>query len=166
MNRSALAARRGTTLVAILIAVGIGLLAIRVAAAWAADSAPLAVSPVSVDALEGQLEAERARSGQLLAELSRLSSQSSELGTALEAANGRIADDSEHAADLAKELDAAQKKLAKLEKEIRKARAALADQPATTVTTVRTVSAQVSGGEHDDHEDDEEHEGDEEHDDD
>jgi chromosome segregation ATPase len=166
MNRSALAARRGTTLVAILIAVAIGLLAIRVAAAWAADSAPLSVSPVSVDALQDQLEAERARSGELLAELSRLSSQSAELGTALDAANGRIADDSEHAADLVKELDAAQKKLAKLEQEIRTARAALADQPVTTVTTIRTVSAQASGGEHDDHEDDEDHDDDEEHDDD
>jgi len=158
MNRSALVARRGTTLVAILVAVGIGLFAIRVAATWAADSAPLTVSPVSVETLHGQLEAERARSEQLLAELGRLSSQSSELGTALDTANGRIAADSEHAADLAKDLDAAQKKLAKLEKEIRKARAALADQPATTVTTVRTVATQASGGEHEDDEEDEDHE--------
>jgi peptidoglycan hydrolase CwlO-like protein len=163
MTRTALAARRGTTLVAILVAVAIGLLAIRVAAAWAATSAPLTVSPVAVETLRGQLEVERARSEQLLAELGRLSSQSSELRTALDAANGRIADDSEHAADLAKDLDTAQKKLAKLEKEIRRARAALANQPQTTVTTVQTAATQQSGGEHEDHDD---HEDEEEHDDD
>jgi chromosome segregation ATPase len=164
MTPAALAARRGTTLVAILVAVGIGLLAIRVAAAWAADSAPLSVSPASPDALQGQLEAELARSEQLLAELSRLSSQSSELGTALDAANGRIANDSDHAADLAKELDAAQKKLAQLETEIRNAGARLADQPAP-VTAVRTVATQASSDDHGDHEEDGD-EDDEEHDDD
>jgi len=151
MTRTAIAVRRSTTLVAVMLAVALGFLAIRVAAAWTANAAPLEVAPVSVETLRAQLDAERTHSAQLSSELRRLMAQSAELNAALDAADSQIANDADHADQLSMDLAAAKKKLRSLEKSIRVARAALAKQPTVTVTTVATTqTASVSGGEHDD----------------
>jgi chromosome segregation ATPase len=162
MTRTALVARRSTTLVAVILVVALGFLAIRVAAAWTASAAPLEVAPVSVETLQAQLDAERSHSAQLSSELHRLMSQSAELNAALEAAGTQIAKDADHADELSTDLATAKKKLRSLEKSIREARAALARQPTVTVTTVATAqTASASGtGEHEDHEDEEEHDDD------
>ena len=151
MTRTAIAVRRSTTLVAVMLAVALGFLAIRVAAAWTANAAPLEVAPVSVETLRAQLDAERTHSAQLSSELRRLMAQSAELNAALDAADSQIANDADHADQLSMDLAAAKKKLRSLEKSIRVARAALAKQPTVTVTTVATKqTASVSSGEHDD----------------
>ena len=152
MTRTAIVVRRSTTLVAVIFVVALGFLAIRVAAAWTASAAPLEVAPVSVETLQAQLDAERSRSAQLSSELHHLMSQSVELNAALDAAGAQIAEDADHAGDLSKDLVAAKKKLRSLEKSIRAARAALARQPAVTVTTVATTqtASASSGGEHED----------------
>lgn len=165
MSRTAVAVRRSTTLLAIVLAVILGFLAIRAAAAWTAGTAPLEVSPGSITTLQAQVETERARSALLTSELSRLSTQSSELSAALEAARQQIATDSGHAAELSKDLSAAKKKLRSLEKAISEARAALARQPAVTVTTVRTTESSPANSGDEDHEDEDHEEEDEEHDD-
>ena len=160
MSATAVFVRRSTTLIAVILIVALGFLAIRVAAAWTANAAPLEVAPVSVETLNAQLDAERSRSAQLSSELQRLTSQSVDLNTALEAARTQIAQDADHAAKLSKDLASAKKKLRSLEKSIRAARLALAKQPTVTVTTVATTrTATTSGGGHED-EDDEEHDDD------
>jgi chromosome segregation ATPase len=160
MSARAVFVRRSTTLVAVILIVALGFLAIRVAAAWTANAAPLEVAPVSVETLNAQLDAERSRSAQLSSELHRLTSQAVELNTALDAARAHIAQDADHAAKLSKDLATAKKRLRSLEKSIRAARAALARQPAVTVTTVATTqTAPTSGGNRDD-EDREEHDDD------
>ena len=164
MTRTALVLRRSTTVVAVILVVALGFLAIRVAAAWTASAAPLEVAPVSVETLHAQLDAERSHSAQLSSELRRLMSQSADLNAALDAAGAQIAKDADHADELSKDLAAAKKKLRSLEKSIRAARAELARQPTVTVTTVATTqtAGSSSGGEDDDedHEDDGEHDDD------
>ena len=152
MTRTAIAVRRSTTLVAVMLAVALGFLAIRVAAAWTANAAPLEVAPVSVETLRAQLDAERTHSAQLSSELRRLMSQSAELNAALDTASSQIVNDADHAGQLSKDLAAAKKKLRSLEKSIRVARAALARQPTVTVTTVATTqsASASSAGEHED----------------
>jgi chromosome segregation ATPase len=152
MTRTALVVRRSTTLVTVILVVALGFMAIRFAAAWTANAAPLEVAPVSVETLRAQLDAERSHSAQLSSELRRLMSQSVELNAALDAASAQIANDADHADRLSKDLSAAKKKLRSLEKSIRVARDALARQPTVTVTTVATTqTANASrGGEHDD----------------
>ena len=152
MTRTAIAVRRSTTLVAVVLAVALGFLAIRVAAAWTANAAPLEVAPVSVETLRAQLDAERTHSAQLSSELRRLMAQSAELNAALDAADSQIAKDADHAGKLSKDLALAKKKLRSLEKSIREARAALAKQPSVTVTTLATTqtSSASTGGEQED----------------
>ena len=145
MTRTALVVRRSTTLVAVILVVALGFMAIRVAAAWTANAAPLEVAPVSVETLRAQLDAERSHWAQLSSELRRLMSQSVELNAALDAASAQIANDADHASELSKDLTAAKKKLRTLEKSIRLARAALARQPTVTVTTVATTQTASTG---------------------
>ena len=72
------------------------------------------------------------RSEAMRAQLDSLASQSTEMTTALEAAQARIAADTAHAKALADELKAAKQKLAKLEASIAAAKAAAARSVATT----------------------------------
>ena len=146
MTRTALIVRRSTTLLAVALIVALGFLAIRVAAAWTANAAPLEVAPVSVETLQAQLDAERTRSAQLSSELRRLLLQSAELTTALETAQEQIATDEDHAADLSKDLAAAKKKLRSLEKSIRAARAALARYASSEAATRDRERPSVSSG--------------------
>jgi septal ring factor EnvC (AmiA/AmiB activator) len=159
MTRTALVVRRSTTLVAVLLVVALGFLAIRVAAAWTANAAPLEVAPPAVETLQAQLDAERSRSAQLSVELHRLMAQSADLNAALVTAQAQIAKDADHATELSKDLATAKRKLRSLEKSIRAARAALARQPTVTVRTVATTSTSTTG-EHEEHEDAEEHDDD------
>lgn len=155
MSRPALFARRAAIVLAVALTLGFGLFAIRVASAWTAASAPLAVSPPSVAALQEELDAERARSAVLTAEIDRLVADSDQLSTAIDAARRQIEQETANTAEVSAELDAARKKLGDLERAIRDARAALARQATVTTTRVTTVQA-APAGEHED--DDEDHE--------
>ncbi len=99
--------RRVVTTVGVVAALLLGFGSIRAAAAWTAASAPLSVAPVSIDQIQERLTAEQARSADLEAQLQSLTNQTTELTTALEAAQAQITADSGHATDLAKQLKAA-----------------------------------------------------------
>jgi ABC-type Zn uptake system ZnuABC Zn-binding protein ZnuA len=73
--------------------------------------------------------------------------------TALQVAQDRIATDGSHADQLAKDLDAAKKRLKKLEASIKAAAAQ------RTVTVVKTTSSSSSSGSSTSHHGDDDHEG-------
>lgn len=150
--------RRVITTVGVVAALLLGFGSIRAAAAWTAASAPLSVAPVSIDHIQERLTTEQARSADLEAQLQALTTQSTELTAALEAAQAQITTDSGHAADLAKQLKAAKTKLAKLEASIARARSS--SKHTVVVTKTKTVASPTkapSGGDDeggDDHGDD------------
>ena len=145
MNVANTSIRRGLTVVGVAAALVIGFGAIRASAAWTATTAPLTVAPVSAETLQARLTDQSARSANLVDRLAALTTHAEELSTALAAAQDRIGSDAEHAAQLARDLDAARKKLAALEKSIRAASAA---RSVTTTTTTRPTGGSTQGGEH------------------
>jgi chromosome segregation ATPase len=148
--------RRLVTVFGVIAALMIGFGSIRAAAAWTAASAPLTVAPVSVTKLQDRLAVEQARSVDLRLQLQTLTTQSTELTAALEAAQAQITSDTDHATQLAKDLKAAKQKLAKLEASIAKARQA-AQRPTVVVTKTRTVAS--SSSRHEDEDEDEDDDG-------
>ena len=111
--------RRFLTVLAVVGSLLLGFSSIRASAAWTAAAAPLSVPPVSVDALQARVADESARSADLLDRLTALTAHADELTAALTAAQTRIAQDAGHAATVAKELAAAKKRLAALERSIK-----------------------------------------------
>ena len=97
-----------------------------------------------METLQGRLADESTRSADLLDQLRSLTGHADELSAALAAAQTRIADDDAHAAQLAKDLAAARKKLASLEKSIKKA------SQARLVSHVVTATSTSVGSGHDD----------------
>jgi chromosome segregation ATPase len=146
MNIANTPIRRTLTLVGVAAALVVGFGAIRASAAWTATTAPLMVAPVSAETLQARLNDESARSAALVDRLAALTTRAEELSAALAAAQDRIGSDADHAAQLAKDLDTAKKKLAALEKSIHAASAVRAIAPATAART--TSSASTPGGEH------------------
>ena len=144
MNARTLRIRRTLTLVGSLGAVLLGLAAIQAAAAWTAQAAPLAVTPVSATSIESKLLAEQARSADLQAQLDALAANADGLSTALSAARARIDADAAHAKALERDLHAARKKLTALQRSIRVATLATA-----TRATITTAPARTSGGDDD-----------------
>ena len=124
MTITSIRTRRLVTVVGVIAALLLGYGSIKAAAAWTAASAPLTVAPIPVAAIQDRLLVEQARSADLQTQLQALAAQSVEMTAALEAAQTRIATDTEHAKALAKELKDAKKKLAKLEASIAKAKRA------------------------------------------
>ena len=139
MKITSLRWRRLLTTVGVVAALALGFGSIRAAAAWTAASAPIGVAPIPVSTIQDRLDQEMARSEGMRAQLDSLASQSTEMTTALEAAQARIAADTAHAKALAGELKAAKQKLAKLEASIAAAKAAAARSVAAT--TVRAAAA-------------------------
>jgi chromosome segregation ATPase len=145
--------RRLVTVFGVIAALLLGYGSIRAAAAWTAASAPLKVAPVSVTTLQDRLAVEQARSVDLRLQLEALNTQSMELTAALEAAQGQITSDTDHASQLATDLKAAKQKLAKLEASIAKARQA-AQRPTVVVTKTKTVTSSSSSSGHSGEDDD------------
>lgn len=127
--------RRTLTIAVAVVALILGFVAIRAAAAWTVSAAPLAASPTSAQATEVQLAAEQSRSAALQAQLVQLARQTEEMTASLDVAQGRIEADALHADQLATDLAAARQRLAKLERSIKQAAAARSQQAATTPTT-------------------------------
>jgi hypothetical protein len=100
MSHPALFARRAAIVLAVALVLGFGFFAIRVASAWTAASAALAVSPPSVAALQEQLDAERARSAVLTAEIDRLVADSDQLSAAIAAARTQIEQETANTAEV------------------------------------------------------------------
>jgi septal ring factor EnvC (AmiA/AmiB activator) len=156
MTRS-LVARRFVTVTGVVLATLIGFAAIRAAAAWAAASAPLVVSPIPAATLQARIADEQARSALLRDQLAALTGQTKDLMTALDEAQARIRSDTSHAADLASQLKAAKRRLATLEAAIAKAgRSAPGRASSTGSASSSNGSGHTSGGER---EPEDEHEG-------
>lgn len=157
MSRYSQLLRRVLTIVGVVAALAVGYGSIRAAAAWTEASAPLAVAPISLSALQAKVADEGARAVVLQSQLVALDARSRELATALESAQTRIDEDTDRAKDLAKQLKAAKKKLARLERSIAAARAAAARSNAAPRQT--TTRARSDGDDEREHEDrDDEHE--------
>jgi len=154
MKIASLRLRRLFTVVGVIAALLLGYGSIRAAAAWTAASAPMSVAPVSISTLQDRLTTEQARSADLEARLQDLTTQSTQMSAALEAAQARIVADLDNAAALTKDLKDAKKKLAKLQATIASARQAAANRTVVVTKTTTVKTAAKSSGEHED-----EHEG-------
>jgi len=142
-----LLARRGVIVLGVAASLLLGAVSIRAAATWTAASAPLAVSPTSAGSLADQLDQEQARSKALQAQLDELASRTSDLSTALAAAQERISTDASTAKQLRTRLASAQQKLAVLTTSIQRSQAAAAAAAATPATTA-PVAIPAGGGSH------------------
>ncbi len=107
-----LLARRTMVVVAVVLSLAVGAMAVRAAAVWTEASAPLTVAPESVSSLTQRLADEQARSAALEEHLTALTAQTEELTAALKSATDRIAKDARTAKTLRDKLAAAKKKLA------------------------------------------------------
>jgi septal ring factor EnvC (AmiA/AmiB activator) len=107
-----LLARRAVVVVAVILSLAVGAMAVRAAAVWTQASAPLTVAPESVAALTQRLADEQARSAALEEHLTTLTAQTEELTVALKSATDRIAKDAKTAKALRDKLAAAKRKLA------------------------------------------------------
>lgn len=148
MTIRSLHVRRTLTVIVAMAAVLLGLAAIQAAAQWTATAAPLAVTPVSPKTIESKLADEQSRSADLQAQLQDVARNTEQLTTALAAAQARIDADAAHAAGLEKDLRAAKKKLAALERSIRQAattRATATVAPTRAPTTVAPPPAGDDG---------------------
>lgn len=106
--------RRGLVTAGVLGSLVVGLFTIHAAAAWTASSAPLPPPPMSAEQLQARLADEQARSAALTLELDQLRAQTSQVGAALKAAQGRITTDDATATKLRAQLAAAQAKIASI----------------------------------------------------
>lgn len=147
MNVTSLPVRRSLTAIGATAALILGFGAIQASAAWTASAAPLSVAPTSVKSIESKLADEQARSTELQAQLKELASSSSELIVALEAAQAQIDTDTTHAQDLEKDLKAAKKKLAALERSIRQSAQAASARTTTRTTTTKAAAPRQAEGE-------------------
>jgi hypothetical protein len=145
MTRS-LVARRLVTATGVALAALVGFAAIRAAAAWTAASAPLVISPIPATTLQAQIADEQARSARLRDQLAALVIQTRDLMAALDDAQARISSDTSHAADLAGQLKAAKRRLARLEAAIARAGRSVPSRAASTGTASSGGSGTGGGG--------------------
>lgn len=117
--RVGLVLRRAIVTSGVVASLVLGAVTVRAAAAWTASAAPLDAPPVSVTDLTQRLSDEQARSETLELQLVDLTTRTTELSTALDAATKRIGTDSSAAKSLRAQLATAQKKLAALMKSLK-----------------------------------------------
>ena len=107
-------ARRGMVIVAVVLSLTVGAMAVQAAAVWTESSAPLTVAPVSASTLVQRLSDEQARAAALEDQISALTEQTAQLTAALRTATDRIARDAKNAKTLRDKLAAAKRKLTAL----------------------------------------------------
>lgn len=149
---SSLTVRRAVTAGGVALSLVLGVVTIRAAGAWTAASAPLTTVPATAGDVRAALEQERARSAALGDQLDRLTTSTTDLETALAAAEARIAQDAADADALRASLAAARARLAQLEASIQTARSAAAPAP------VPAAAPAGEDGHDEEHEQEEEHE--------
>ena len=137
--------RRITVVLGIAIVLVLVVGAIRLAAAWAADAAPLTIAPASATQLAADLGAERARADAVTRQLEELDARSQDLAAALGQARDRVAADAANAAKLKDRLATAKSRLATLEAQLARARVALGSTALARSTSA--AAAGRSGGE-------------------
>ncbi|MFI5262787.1 MAG: hypothetical protein ACHQZR_09570, partial [Candidatus Limnocylindrales bacterium] len=89
--------RRSLVVLAVMASLIVGVVSIRAAAAWTAAAAPLTSAPVNASSITDQLTQEQALSASLQSQLTGLMTRSSQLTTALQGAQVRIAADARNA---------------------------------------------------------------------
>jgi septal ring factor EnvC (AmiA/AmiB activator) len=151
---AALVGRRVTVVLGIAIVLVLVVGAIRLAAAWAAEAAPLNVAPASATQLAADLADERARADAVTRQLEELDARSQDLAAALGQARDRVAADAANATKLKDRLATAKARLATLEGQLARARQALgstARAPASAAAVARRSGEEhESEGEHGD----------------
>lgn len=140
MRTSSLPIRRTITIVLAVAALLLGFTAIRAAAAWTAEAAPLVANPASAVSIESKLADEQARSADLQERLTAITSQTDDIAAALQAAQDRIAADGTRAEQLTSDLASAKAKLKTLEATIKKASATVQARTVTVVTASKGTS--------------------------
>ncbi len=106
--------RRLTVIVAVVLSLTVGTMAVEAAAVWTESSAPLTVAPVSASTLVQRLADEQARAAAVEAQMNALTDETARLTAALKEANLRIAQDARTAKALRDKLAAAKRKLSAL----------------------------------------------------
>ena len=143
--------RRTMTVVAVFVAIVIGALSIEAAAAAVRAAAPPPGPAVTVQSMQAELDAERARSVALHEQLQRLSAQSTTLTANMALADEQIAQDSQTADALRAALAKAKRQLTRLQRQM----AADARRAATgTAAKARPAASRSGGGDHGHEEDD------------
>lgn len=145
MNRRV---RRGLVLVAVVISLVGGAFSIRVAADLALAAAPPPAPPVSMSELQAQLTAEQARAAYLQQQLEDLLGVTGELTAALDSTSAQIDIDGSTAAQLRDRLKAAEARLAKVTRLLKKAAARLValGQAAPPIPPAAAVPVADAGG--------------------
>lgn len=104
----------------------VGVASIRLAADLTADAAPPPVPPISMRELQSELQAEQARAESLQGQLDDLLGVTSQLTSALDAAQEQVSDDGLSATQLRERLKAAEARLKLVNKLLKQANARLA----------------------------------------
>ena len=119
-------ARRALVLAATAAVIGVAVVTVQVAAEWRAEAAPLDTAPVAMSAIDGDMEAEAARTEALSGQIDEVAGQLSTLNGALLTANDAMSADAENAATLQGQLAEAKTRYEKLQSQLKGAQARLA----------------------------------------
>jgi septal ring factor EnvC (AmiA/AmiB activator) len=141
--------RRSIVAIGLLVTVLAAVATMRGAAMWAATSASLDAPPVAVADLQRALADEQARSAALTDELDQLQAAAAGMHDALSAAEGQMTTDQATADELRTSLEAAQLRLANVEKALAAAKARLA---AASKSGTTSAGGSSGGGYEDEHE--------------
>jgi chromosome segregation ATPase len=117
--------RRALVLAATAGVIGVAVVTVQVASAWRAEAAPLDTAPVAMSAIDGDMEAEVARTETLAGQIDEVAGQLSTLKGALLAANDAMSADAENAAMLQGQLAEAKTRYEKLQAQLKGAQARL-----------------------------------------
>lgn len=160
--------RKAVVIGATVAVLGIGLVSVQLATQWRAAAAPLDTNPVSATSISDAMAAQQQRAQILAGQIDQVGVQVTDIRSALQAANGAMADQNGNAADVQAQLKGAQSKLATLQSQLKAAQKRLAQLNAAaarqaalnaaakkrvvTVTTSRGGGG--GGGEHEGGDDD------------
>ena len=119
-------ARRALVLAATAAVIGVAVVTVQVAAEWRAEAAPLDTAPVAMSAIDGDMEAEAARTEALSGQIDEVAGQLATLNGALLTANDAMTADAENAATLQGQLAEVKTRYEKLQSQLKGAQARLA----------------------------------------
>ncbi len=118
--------RRLVVMVATFAVIGAAVGTVQVAAQWRAEAAPLDTAPASMTSVSDEYVIETERADDIATQMSGVARQISSLQAAVITADGSVTGDTESAASLQAQLDAAALKLVRTQKQLKAAQARLA----------------------------------------
>lgn len=135
--------RRAVVLGATLAVIGVGVATVKVAADWRAAAAPLDTAPSGMSTINAQFVAETNRAGGLKDQANAVAGQIADLQAAVAQAGEHVAGDTQSAASLKADLEAAKQKLATLQAQLKAAQDRLA---ALNKAAARQAAANAAPG--------------------